>query len=142
MEKTTTSVDDHLASLPEGVREDMVALDRLVSEAMAGLPRVMWEGTFWGGSDQKIIGYGDLVQKRPKGDDVEWFHVGLAAQKINISLYVNLTEEGEYLGARYGDRLGKVKLGAASIGFRRLESINVAVLEEMLTRARELIDAG
>lgn len=73
MQKVDTSPNYHLRSLPDDVRPDMVALDAAISAAMPDRSRVMWEGPFWGGSNQAIIGYGDLRQPRPRGPDVEWF---------------------------------------------------------------------
>ena len=108
------------------------------SRALPRRRRVLWQGVFWGGTDQSIIGYGDITQPRPRGDDVEWFLVGLARQKSNYSIYLNAVRDGAYLGQAYGDRLGTVKLGAASIGFTRLENLDLEVLAEMLREADEL----
>ncbi len=141
MERTDKSVDAHLESLSDDVRNDMVAIDRLITEAMPEFPRVLWEGKFWGGSDQQIIGYGHLSNTNSKGEAVDWFQVGLAAQKNHLSVYVNVTDEGEYLGAIYGKRLGKVKVGSASLGFRSVEDINIDVFTEMIQRAAELAAA-
>ena len=136
MEIVDTSPDDFLASLREDdIRAAMIALDDLIASAMPGRCRVLWEGVFWGGTEQQIIGYGDLVQPRSRGADVEWFIAGLARQKNNYSIYLNAVENGAYLAKQYEDRLGKVKLGAASIGFRSLEDVNRDVLTEMLAHA-------
>jgi hypothetical protein len=104
----------------------------------------VWEGTFWGGTEQRILGYGDIVQPRPRGESVEWFLVGLARQTKTYSLYVNAVEDGAYLLSGYADRLGKVKVGSASVGFRSLDDVDREGLTELLTRAHELTppDAG
>jgi hypothetical protein len=138
VEKTGADPDAYLAALPDDVRPTMEALDELVSAALPGRERSLWAGTFWGGTDQTIIGYGEIVQPRPRGDPVEWFAVGLARQKRHYSLYVNAADDGRYLGQLYGDRLGKVKVGAASIGFRRLEDVDLPALRELLERADRL----
>lgn len=132
MERTDESVDAFLDGLPEPHRSTLVTLDCHIVAGLPGRSRGLWRGTFWGGTEQAIIGYGDLVQSRPKGPDVEWFAVGLARQKRNVSLYVNAVDDGQYVGQRYAERLGKVKAGAASLGFRRLEDIDLDVLDEML----------
>ncbi len=116
----------------------MIALDQLISQAMPERTRVLWQGVFWGGTDQSIIGYGNITQARPKGEDVNWFLVGLAKQKNNYSVYVNAVADGVYLGQHYADRLGNAKIGAASIGFRRLENIDLEVLAELVSRANEV----
>ena len=138
MEIVPTSVDDFLARLGDDDRPMMAALDEIIRAAMPDRCRVLWEGVFWGGTEQSIIGYGDIVQPRPKGPDVEWFLVGLARQKRHVSIYVNAVEDGQYLGQRYADRLGKAKIGAASIGIRNLDEVDLEVLIELLRRADEL----
>ena len=135
MRVTDRSVEDHINSLPEGVREDFEAIDGLIVEVFSGEPRVLWEGKFWGGTDQEIIGYGDFTYEN-SDNTVEWFKVGLALQKNHLSLYVNAVDEGEYLSRTYGDRLGKVKVGAASIGFKDLSAIDLGELRAMLEHAR------
>ena len=138
MERVDTSPDEYLAELPEAVRATMIELDAIITAAMPGRSRTLWTGTFWGGTDQHIIGYGDIVQPRPRGDAVEWFAVGLARQKAHFSLYVNAAADGKYLLADHADRLGKVKLGSASVGFQKLDDLDLDGLAALLRRADEL----
>jgi Domain of unknown function (DU1801) len=142
MERSKTPVDEHIASLPDGVRDDIATLDAAIAEAMAGEERVLWEGKFWGGTDQRIIGYGAYRYKGSSGAEGEWFVVGLAAQKNYLSLYVNAAEDGTYLSERYGSRLGKVKAKRANIQIKRAADVDLDVLREMVARARELTPAG
>lgn len=138
MRVTDRPVEDHIDSLPEEVREDVRAIDAVIGDIFSGEPRVVWEGKFWGGTDQEIIGYGDFTYQS-SNKTVEWFKVGLAVQKNHLSLYVNAVEDGEYLSRAYGDRLGKVKVGAASIGFKDLSAIDVDELRLLLERARRVM---
>lgn len=140
MQKTDLNPADYLASLPEDVRDDMTRLDELISEVFAGHSRVMWEGVFWGGSEQQIIGYGDLVQPRSKGKSIEWFMVGLALQKNYISLYVNAVEDRQYIAEKYKSSLGKVKVGKSSISFRSLKDVEMETLMRVLQISREQLD--
>ena len=135
MEIIETTPSEYIASLDEGIRADMEQLDAVISAAMPGRSKVVWQGTFWGGSEQTIIGYGHIVQPRPKGEDVEWFLVGLARQKRNYSIYLNAVRDDRYLAHHYEDRLGKVKLGSASIGFTKVDNVDFDVLSEMLAEA-------
>lgn len=131
--------DEYLAALEDVVvREQMIEVDALIAAALPRRCRVLWEGVFWGGTEQSIIGYGDLVQPRPKGKTVEWFLVGLARQKRYFSLYVNAVADGAYLGKQYVDRLGKAKAGSASITFDSLDDLDIGVFRELLQRADEL----
>ena len=139
---TTTTPDQHIASLPDGVREDVATLDGAIATAMAGEERVVWEGKFWGGTDQRIIGYGSYHYRGRSGAEGEWFIVGLAAQKSYLSLYVNAAEDGTYLSERYGSRLGKVKAKRANIQVKRAADVDLDVLRELVARARESIRTG
>jgi Domain of unknown function (DU1801) len=135
---TTTTPDEHIASLPDDVREDISTLDAAIAGAMPGDERVVWEGKFWGGTDQRIIGYGSYHYRGRSGAEGEWFVMGLAVQKSYLSLYVNAAEDGTYLSERYGNRLGKVKAKRANIQFKRASDLDLDVLREMATRARAL----
>jgi hypothetical protein len=135
MERTDTDVTAFLGSLEGKQGDDMRYLDSLISERMTGHERHLYEGKFWGGSDQQIVGYGVLDYANRTGDDVEWFLVGLAAQKNNLSMYVNAVSDGAYLLREYEGRLGKVKLGSASIGFRSVEDVDLDSLMELVGRA-------
>lgn len=142
MEIVDTNPDDYIATLDDdAIRAAMLTLDATIRDALPNRGRVLWQGTFWGGTDQTIIGYGHISQPRPKGDNVDWFLVGLARQKRNYSIYLNAARDGTYLAHHYADRLGKAKLGAASIGFTKPEHLNLEVLTELLTEADGLTPA-
>jgi len=132
VEVSPKSADDHLASLPDGFREEMELLDSEIAARMKGASRVLFEGRLWGGSDQKIIGYGEFRYTNSRGKTVEWFMVGLAAQRKYISVYVNAVDDDGYALARYKDRLGKAKVGSASISFATVEDIELDVLMELV----------
>jgi hypothetical protein len=138
MQITNRSVDDFLAELPEPCRDDMNALDAIIAPIFTADTRVMWEGIFWGGTGQSIIDHGDLERARPKSETVHWFVVGLALQKSGISVYVNAVRDSQYLGKVYGTSLGKVKIGSASIGFKRLTDLDITAFTAMIREAREL----
>ena len=138
MDRSTTTPDEFIATLPDGVREDIATLDAAIVAAMPGAERVLWEGKFWGGTDQRIVGYGLYRYKGRSGAEGEWFVVGLAAQKNYLSLYVNAAAEGTPLPKLYAPRLGKVKAGSANLQFKRAADIDLDVLRELVARAQEL----
>ncbi len=138
MRKSETTPDEYLAALPADVRGVMERLDRVITTAFAGRERRLWEGVFWGGTDQQIIGYGDIVQPRPRGEQVEWFAVGLARQKARYSIYVNAVEDDRYLLAQYEGRLGRAKLGSASVSFKDPTDLDLDTLAGLLDRANVL----
>ena len=142
MQRSVTSPDEFIASLPDGVRDDITALDAELARIFDGHERVLWEGPMWGGTEQRIIGYGAFNQVNRSGAAVDWFIVGLAVQKAHLSLYVSAAEDGHYLVTRYADRLGKVKTGRANVTFRRLADVDFPGILEMATRARDLMSAA
>ena len=139
MERTDTDVDGFLAEEQGPRGDDLRALDRIISEELAGLERVLWEGPMWGGTEQRIIGYGGITQPRPRGASVEWFLVGLAMQQKHLSVYVNAAEDGEYLVKRHATELGKVKVGSAAVTFASLADVDEQALRSLIRRARELV---
>jgi len=136
MEISDRDIGEFLQGLPEKSRADMTALDDVIREAMSGLPRELYVGKFWGGTDQEIIGYGRYSYTRPNGVDVEWFVVGLAQQKNYISVYVSAVEGDEYLSEKYGPDIGKVKVGKSSISFKAVEDIDLDKLVALVSKAR------
>lgn len=137
LKKTDTSPADFIGSLPPDVRDDVELLDAAITEAMPGQEKTLLEGKFWGGSDQRIIGYGDYSYERSDGKTVEWFIVGLARQKNYLSVYVNAVDGDGYLAEKYADQLGKAKVGKATISFNSVEDINLDVLIDLVGQANE-----
>ena len=137
MQRSTTTPEAFIASLPDGVRDDIATLDTVIADAMAGEERVLWDGVMWGGTDQRIIGYGSHQYVNRSGKSVDWFVIGLAAQKNYLSLYVNAADSDGYILGRYAKRLGKVKIGSANATFKRASDIDLRVLRELATAARD-----
>ena len=135
-----SSPDDYIANQEQGVREVLDELHTLIKKALPGRDFCMWEGVFWGGSEQRIIGYGNYTYLRSDKKQIEWFLVGLTRQKNYFSVYVNAVEDKVYLAEIYGPRLGKVKTGKSSISFRNLSDVNLDVLSEMIEHAGRITD--
>jgi hypothetical protein len=136
MKKTDTNIQDFLESVSQEGKADMQALHKIISKAASDREIVMYEGKFWGGSDQKIIGYGEWSYKRSDRKQVDWFMVGLAKQKNYITVFVNAVEDNEYVAEKYKDELGKkVKVGKSSISFKSLDDVDLEVLENVVKKA-------
>ncbi|MYF98629.1 DUF1801 domain-containing protein [Candidatus Poribacteria bacterium] len=138
MERVETSPDAYIASHEPETRIVLDKLHTLIKTALPDSDCCMWEGIFWGGSEQRIIGYGNFSYVRSDKKKVEWFLVGLTRQKNYFSVYINTVEGRRYLVEIYKDQLGKVKTGKSSISFRNLEDVNVDVLGEMIEHADRL----
>lgn len=135
MHRTGADVDGFLDQLVDARRTDLVTLDALIRRHAGSRERELWQGVFWGGTEQSIIGYARIAQPRPKGPAVEWFLVGLALQQKHISLYVNAVADGDYLTKKYAGRLGRAKVGAAAVTFTDLGGVDRAQLEAMIAEA-------
>ena len=138
MKRTESSPDDYIASQNPDIRGVLEELHTRIKTALPGRDCCMWEGIFWGGSEQQIIGYGNYSYQRSDKKRVEWFTVGLVRQKHYFSVYVNAVEGKEYLAEIYGPRLGKVKTGKSNISFRNLADVNLDVLTEMIEHAGKI----
>ncbi|WP_062076385.1 hypothetical protein [Demequina globuliformis] len=136
MERTEESVDEFLRA--HDIDGSLSLLDSALREELPDASRALWRGVFWGGTEQAIIGYGDIVQPRPRGKDVEWFLIGLARQKDYVSLYVNAAEGGQYLAKVYGKDMGASKVGSASISFRAADGLDFTVLRVMVRHAARI----
>jgi hypothetical protein len=135
LRRTDSPVDTFLEGLEGERSDDIRTLDTAIRRRMPDAGRFLYEGTFWGGSDQQIVGYGVIDYRNRSGDDVEWFMVGLALQKNHISVYVNAVEDGQYLLRRYEGKLGKAKLGSASIAFSSIDDVDLENLMELVSLA-------
>ena len=138
MEKTSTKISDYLDSLPGDSRTEMVELDKLISKAIPDAEKVMWEGKFWGGSQQRIIGYGDY-QYKGRTTSGEWFKIGLALQKNYITVTVIALMGDQSIAEKYKSELGKVKIGKSTISFAKLADVNVDKLIEVVKKGYQLM---
>jgi len=137
MERTANDPDIFIESLPAAIRDGHARARRAhLGRNAWGEPDAMGRRVL-GGTEQKIVGYGDYTATRSSGEPVDWFKTGLAAQKNHISVYVNAADAEGYLVEKYADRLGKVRVGSASIAFKSVEDIDLDVLRELLEAARE-----
>lgn len=140
MHKTDEDVDAFLTTLRDA--EAHIALDARIRRALPHASRTLWRGVYWGGTAQAIIGYGDLVQPRPRGTDVEWFLVGLAQQATHSSLYVNAIDGDRYLAPEYAAALGRVKVGSAAVSFRTVADLDPDGLDALLAHVARVTSAG
>lgn len=132
MERTDRDVDEFLST-----HEELGAIDAVIADVMEGHERELYEGIFWGGTHQEIIGYGRQDSTRRDGTPVEWFVVGLAEQRKHLSLYVSAVEDGKYLSEVLGPSLGEVRVGKSAITFRSAEALDLDALRTLIERARD-----
>ena len=122
---TSTSVESFIESIPnEQKRKDSQVILQMMKKIMKETPKM------WGSS---IIGFGDVRCKSPAtGREVDWFKIGFAPRKANLSLYLGLDIQ------RHADalsKLGKHKTGVGCLYINKLADVDVKVLEQMITVA-------
>jgi hypothetical protein len=122
---TTASVTDYINTItPDGKRNDSLAIIQMMQKATGK------EAKMWGAS---MIGFGEIRIKSPNtGREVDWFEIGFAPRKANISLYLcgNIARHADAL-----KKLGKHKTGKGCLYINQLSDINISVLENMIEEA-------
>ncbi|MFT2008381.1 DUF1801 domain-containing protein [Pontibacter sp. 13R65] len=113
----------------EQQRKDSYALQDLMQRATGFAP------TMWGAS---IIGFGSYHYKYKSGHEGDAPLVGFSPRKQNISLYLvpGLEEQDELLQA-----LGKHKAGKGCLYIKKIEDINISILEKLVRNSVEILKA-
>lgn len=123
----------YLDAQPEPKRSELRQLDALIRACAPEWKRVM------AGS---MLGYGPYHYRYESGREGDSARICLAANKTGISLYVAVMDQGGYLAEQAGKRLGKASVGKSCIRFKRLEDLDLKVLEALLKRAATLKGIG
>lgn len=125
-------IKEYINSQPEAKRSDMQELHTLIQ-------KVMPKGKLWflDGKDDKgkvvsnpNIGYGMMQMKYKDGSTREFYQVGLSANTTGISVYLIGIEDKKFLADTYGKDLGKASVSGYCIKFKKLQDINIKVLEK------------
>jgi len=123
-QKNDDSVDEFLSSIQDDrKREDSRSLVALMERVTGQSPRM------WGSS---IVGFGDRHYRYASGREGDWFRVGFSPRKQSLTLYVM-----EYVSDNDPllDRLGAYTTGKACIYIRRLDDIDLGVLDRLVERS-------
>ena len=91
------------------------------------------EPKMWGDS---IIGFGNYHYKYESGREGDWFLCGFSPRKQNLSIY--LMCNFDCLEDLLTD-LGKYKKSVGCLYIKKLEDINIKVLEKMIKRAIQIL---
>ena len=125
---TQQSVQDFLDKIEnEQVRDDCYALIKLMKKATGSEPKM------WGPS---IIGFGKYHYKYDSGHEGDSCLTGFSPRKQNISLYVmpGITDHQDLL-----KDLGKHKAAKGCLYIKKLDDVNVNVLEKLVKRSVETL---
>lgn len=121
-----TSPEEYLAQVPDGRREALTALHKLIRKTAPKLKPAICYG---------MIGYGVKPYETTSGCKGEGPVVALANQKRYMSLYLCACGPDGYLAEQAKARLGKVSVGKSCIRFTKLENLNVEVAMELVRQA-------
>lgn len=84
-----------------------------------------------------MIGYGKYHYKYPSGREGDWAIILLASQKNYMSLYACGVKDGKYVTETYKDKLPKANIGKSCIRFKKLEDLDLKVVEKILKESEE-----
>ncbi len=125
---TGASVDEFLEGVAnERRRQDARTIDLLMSAATGEAP-VMW-GT-------SIVGYGAIASRGSGGIQTPWPVVAFSPRKTELVLYLNTALE-----AAAFERLGPHRRGVGCLYLKSLDTIDRAVLEDIIRASVELAHA-
>ena len=107
----------------EGKRKDSLALMKMMQRITGEAPKM------WGGS---IVGFGDYHYKYESGREGDWFLTGFSPRKQALSLYIMSGFEGH---AALLAELGKFKTGKSCLYVKRLDDVDLKVLETLIRKS-------
>ena len=127
-------IDAYMTCQREPKRSDMQALHRIILQLMPACKLWFLDGK---NSDNKTvsnpnIGYGLHTIKYADGKTREFYQIGVSANTTGISVYIIGIKDKKYLAQTYGKALGEASVSGYCVKFKRMEDINIDVLEEML----------
>jgi hypothetical protein len=116
---TRASVDTFLQGIKdEQKRQDCYQILKIMKKVTKAEPRM------WGTS---IIGFGDHHYVYASGREGDWFLTGFSPRVQNLTLYTMGGFDGELL-----KKLGKHKTGKGCLYIKRLEDVDVRVLQDLI----------
>ncbi|WP_425392529.1 DUF1801 domain-containing protein [Ekhidna sp.] len=113
---------------PEWKRNDARELLRLMKRITE------MEPVMWGNS---LIGFGKYHYKYKSGREGDWFLAGFSPRKQNMSVYImgGFENQEDLL-----EKLGKYKKSVGCLYFKKLDDIDLDILEKMILRSIETVN--
>lgn len=123
-----SNVQEYLDSVPEPRKEIINFIHDFIQKSVPKLePWLAYN----------MLGYGKFDYINYKKENIKWPVIALANQKSYVSVYVCSLEDNQYLSEIYKDQLGKVSVGKSCIRFKKLEDMNLPILQEVLEKAAQ-----
>ncbi len=129
-ELKTKQNDASVAAFLNGIedetkRADCWTLVKLMRQATKAEPKM------WGGS---IVGFGDYHYRYASGREGDWMRMGFSPRKQNLVLYITSGFEPHQALL---EQLGDYSTGKSCLYIKRLESVNLKVLKQLIKQASE-----
>ncbi len=124
-------IKNYIASLPEPKSVEIRELHDMIVRVRPKCKLWFLDGRNDAGKivSNPNIGYGSRDHKYADGTTSEFYQIGLSANKTGISVYILGIEDKKYLAETYAKTLGKATVTGYCIRFKKLDDINVDVLE-------------
>ena len=128
---TAKSVPEFLEQIENPKKKAACKTISALMEKLTNSPPKMW--------GDAIVGFGDYHYKYTSGREGDWFLAGFSPRKQNLTIYVMgyLEFYPDLL-----DRLGKFKHGKGCLYIKKLEDIDMDVLETLITTSIERLKAN
>lgn len=112
---------------PEWKRDDAWEVLKLLKK-LTGEEPVMW--------GDSIVGFGNYRYKYESGRELDWFLAGFSPRKASLTIYMmgGFNGQDENL-----DKLGKYKKSVGCLYVKKLEDIDLAILEQMTVKSIDTI---
>ena len=124
----------YIAGQPEPKRGELQDLHRRIAALAPDGP--LW---FLDGKDETgktvsnpNIGYGTQTMTYAGGRTRDFYKVGLSANTAGLSVYIMGLADKTLLARTYGPRLGKASVTGYYIKFRRLDDVDLDVLDQAI----------
>lgn len=132
-------IDAYIDSQPEAKRADLRALHERILGLIPGCRLWFLDGTNEHGKvvTNPDIGYGSYVATLAGGKTRDFYQVGLSPNTSGISLYIMGIKDRQFLPQTYGDTIGKATVTGYCVKFKRLEDIDLEVLDAAIRSGLE-----
>lgn len=130
MQSAAKTPKDYIDELSGERKSDITELDKLIRDNAPEFEPFMIAG---------MLGYGKYHYKYASGREGDWCIIGLASQKNYISLYICAAKDGKYVAKEFKDKLPKANIGKSCVRFKKVDDIDLGVIEQMIQVARSAV---
>ncbi|PCI59864.1 MAG: hypothetical protein COB37_10480 [Kordiimonadales bacterium] len=118
------SVDDFISAVEHEKRREDARVMKTMMERITG-----YSATMWGSS---IVGFGAYDYTYDSGHSGRSHRTGFSPRKAALTIYImaGFSEYGDLMA-----KLGKYKSSVSCLYIKKLEDVDLAVLEEIITRS-------